>query len=118
MWLASPDSTALEAYTDWIYVDNLVHALLLAAEGSVAGDKNICGNAFHVSDGTLSTNTELFTRVAEEMGFERPGMSLSQATVLGIAYVFMFLSRISNFWIKPQASPMEMIKICKPNWFR
>lgn len=84
---------------DWVYVDNLVHAHLLAAAAVLqAAPNNIragtsrkylaaCGRAYFISDGAPINNFEFLAPICELVGISPPPFRLPTAFAYHLAHL-------------------------------
>ncbi|XP_061450442.1 short-chain dehydrogenase/reductase family 42E member 1 isoform X1 [Rhineura floridana] len=81
---------------DFVHVDNLVQAHILAAEalGSRKGHKS-AGQAYFISDGRPVNNFEFFRPLIEGLGYPFPTLCLP----LSLVYVFAFLTEAVHFMV-------------------
>lgn len=81
---------------DWVHVDNLVHAHLLAA-GAVLPASNTVraeikrptayGRAFFISDGSPINNFEFLAPICELVGISRPPLRLPTSFAYHLAHL-------------------------------
>ena len=82
---------------DWVHVDNLVHAHLLAAvalmpipdsEGwEVSERPAACGRAYFISDGSPINNFEFLAPICELVGIPQPPFRLPTAFAYRLAHL-------------------------------
>ena len=72
------------AKVDWVHVDNVVHAHLLAAKASAA---SVAAQAFFISDDAPINNWEFLSHVVTAMGFDEPVVRLPVHVALTLARV-------------------------------
>lgn len=78
---------ARENETDFVYVDNLVDAHVLAAGRLLASDPAVGGEAFFVTNGEPSNNFEFFRPLLEGLGYPFPRWRLPYAPVFFAAWL-------------------------------
>ncbi|EPS73546.1 hypothetical protein M569_01206, partial [Genlisea aurea] len=108
--------------SDWVYVDNLVLALLLASMGlldDIPGRPPAVasGQAYFISDGHPVNSFEFLEPLLKSLNYELPKMSLSVPHALVVANLFsLFYSLLypwlSRKWIpQPFILPAEVYKV-------
>ncbi|XP_015266032.1 PREDICTED: short-chain dehydrogenase/reductase family 42E member 1 [Gekko japonicus] len=79
---------------DFVHVDNLVQAHILAAEALGAPRGHVAaGQAYFISDGRPVNNFEFFRPLAEDLGYAFPTLRLP----LSLIYFFAFLTEMVHF---------------------
>lgn len=78
------------ALHDHVYVDNLVHAELLAEERLVEGSPG-CGKAYFVTDGHRTHLFEFVQPLVEALGYEMPRFNIPSAPLMAAARAWQFL---------------------------
>lgn len=79
---------------DWIYVDNLVHALILASRQTLTADKlgEVRGRAFFITDGRPINNSEFMNSLIRGLGYDAPRIAVPFAVIYRLAHLLEFLS--------------------------
>ncbi|XP_022133874.1 short-chain dehydrogenase/reductase family 42E member 1 [Momordica charantia] len=115
--------------TDWIYVDNLVLALILASMGlldDIPGKRRgpiAAGQPYYVSDGCPVNSFEFCKPLLNSLGYDLPKFSLAvpQALVLGkffAAFYTMLYPWLNSWWLPhPLMLPTEIYKVGVNNYF-
>jgi len=104
-----------KALSDSVYIDNLVHAHLLAA---IKLEKNspVAGQAYFVSDGEPFNYFSFVTQIIQGMGHKPPPFSIPYV----LAYVYSFAAE-GIYWLfnkpRPFLTIMEVKKIGYSNYF-
>ncbi|KAM6352938.1 short-chain dehydrogenase/reductase family 42E member 1 isoform 1-T1 [Alca torda] len=81
---------------EFVHVDNLVQAHMLASEALKANKKHIAaGQAYFISDGRPVNNFEFFRPLVEGLGYKFPTCRLP----LSLVYFFAFLTEIVHFLV-------------------
>lgn len=78
------------ALHDHIYVDNLVHAEILAAKHLVPGSP-VCGNAYFVTDNHPQHLFEFMRPVIEALGYRIPKLNIAYRPVLAFVRLWQWL---------------------------
>ncbi|KAL8194986.1 UNVERIFIED_CONTAM: hypothetical protein K2H54_043628 [Gekko kuhli] len=79
---------------DFVHVDNLVQAHVLAAEALGAPREHVAaGQAYFISDGQPVNNFEFFRPLVEDLGYTFPNLRLP----LSLIYFFAFLTEMVHF---------------------
>ncbi|KPP64741.1 putative short-chain dehydrogenase/reductase family 42E member 2, partial [Scleropages formosus] len=77
-----------EARMNWVHVDNLVMAHVLAAEGlTLSKDYVASGQAYFINDGESVNLFEWLTPLFERLGYSRPHMHLPVSLVYSAAFL-------------------------------
>ncbi len=102
------------ALVDWIFIDNLTHALLLAAavpfeSSAVAGSSSRCLTV-HVSDEDPREMNHLFCSFAAGLGYHPPSIYIPTALLARIAALMVFASRLCGGLFTPMLTPCEALK--------
>ncbi|KAI4317056.1 hypothetical protein L6164_024967 [Bauhinia variegata] len=115
--------------SDWVYVDNLVLALILASMGLLdcnpeKGKHHIAaGQAYFISDGSPVNSFEFLQPLLRNLDYELPKTSLAvdHALVIGKIFwgVYTILYRWLNSWWLPQPFilPAEVYKVGVTHYF-
>nr|XP_020669240.1 short-chain dehydrogenase/reductase family 42E member 1 [Pogona vitticeps]XP_020669242.1 short-chain dehydrogenase/reductase family 42E member 1 [Pogona vitticeps] len=81
---------------DFVHVDNLVQAHLLAAEAlGTSKEHKAAGQAYFISDGRPVNNFEFFRPLVEGLGYPFPTLRLP----LKLIYCFAFLTEVVHFMV-------------------
>ncbi|NWJ10129.1 D42E1 reductase, partial [Crypturellus undulatus] len=81
---------------EFVHVDNLVQAHILASEALKANKAHIAaGQAYFISDGRPVNNFEFFRPLVEGLGYKFPTLRLP----LSLVYFFAFLTEAAHFLI-------------------
>ncbi|XP_030313583.1 short-chain dehydrogenase/reductase family 42E member 1 isoform X1 [Calypte anna] len=81
---------------EFVHVDNLVQAHILASEALKANKQHIAaGHAYFISDGRPVNNFEFFRPLVEGLGYKFPTCRLP----LSLVYFFAFLTEIVHFLV-------------------
>ncbi|XP_020669240.3 short-chain dehydrogenase/reductase family 42E member 1 isoform X2 [Pogona vitticeps] len=81
---------------DFVHVDNLVQAHLLAAEAlGMSKEHKAAGQAYFISDGRPVNNFEFFRPLVEGLGYPFPTLRLP----LKLIYCFAFLTEVVHFMV-------------------
>ncbi|XP_069758321.1 short-chain dehydrogenase/reductase family 42E member 1 isoform X2 [Narcine bancroftii] len=85
---------AADCLVEFVHIDNLVSAQILASE-ALTGNKNYiaAGQAYFISDGKPINNFEFFKPLVEGLGYKYPTIRLP----LRLIYYFAFLTEIIHF---------------------
>ncbi|XP_053126411.1 short-chain dehydrogenase/reductase family 42E member 1 isoform X2 [Hemicordylus capensis] len=82
---------------DFVHVDNLVEAHILAAEALRATKEHKAGGqAYYISDGRPVNNFEFFRPLVESLGYTFPTLRLP----LSVVYFFAFLTEMVHFVVR------------------
>jgi nucleoside-diphosphate-sugar epimerase len=102
---------------DWIFIDNLTHALLLAAAvpfPSSAGNDSSSSSSkcltVHVSDEDPREMNHLFCSFAEGLGYRPPTLHIPTRLLYHIAAAMVTVSQLTGGWITPMLTPSEALK--------
>lgn len=117
-----------EVKTDWVYVDNLVQALLLASMGlieDIPGRKGApaAGQAYFISDGAPVNSFKFMQPLVEGLGYHFPHQRLSVKWATTIAWVFWALYGLMYPWLdkvwlpQPPILPAEVHKVGITHYF-
>lgn len=94
---------------DNIYIDNLVHAELLAAKRLVSGSP-VCGRAYFVGDGHPMPMFEFFRPMTEGLGYQMPKINIPDKPVMLAMRIWQYV----HFKLgapRPLFSPHELAKL-------
>jgi nucleoside-diphosphate-sugar epimerase len=100
---------------DWIFIDNLSHALLCAAAADFqtvpcsAGSSSKCVTV-HVSDEDPREMNHLFCAFAEALGYLPPSLYISTQLLSRIAALMVAASRLTRGLFTPMLTPCEAYK--------
>ncbi|KAL7978966.1 hypothetical protein Chor_001269 [Crotalus horridus] len=90
-WCVYGDPSSL---VEFVHVDNLVQAHILAAEALGATKNHIAaGQAYFISDGKPVNNFEFFRPLVEGLGYTYPSLRLP----LSLVYFFAFVTELVHF---------------------
>lgn len=117
-----------EVKTDWVYVDNLVQAQLLASMGlidDVPGRQGApaCGQAYFISDGAPVNSFRLMQPLIEGLGYQLPSRRLSVQSAMIFAWIFWGLYGLMYPWLdkvwlpQPPIFPAEVYKVGVTHYF-
>jgi sterol-4alpha-carboxylate 3-dehydrogenase (decarboxylating) len=103
---------------DWIFIDNLTHALLLAAavpfRSSTGNDSSSSSSSqcltVHVSDEDPREMNHLFCAFAEGLGYRPPTLHIPTRLLYHIAAFMVTVSRLTGGCITPMLTPSEALK--------
>lgn len=102
-----------KSLVDWIFVDNLTHALLLSAAVATASAHGGGGSAritVHVSDEDPREMNHLFCSFAEGLGYTPPSIRIPTAFLAQIATLMVTASRLCFGAFAPLLTPCEALK--------
>ncbi|CAH9093442.1 unnamed protein product [Cuscuta europaea] len=114
---------------DWVYVDNLVLALLLASIGlldDIPGKEGIpvaAGQAYFISDGSPINSFEFLRPLLKSLDYELPARSLPVPQALLLGNVFWGLYSFMHPWLnkrwlpQPFILPTEVYKVGVTHYF-
>lgn len=114
---------------DWLYVDNLVHALLLASMGlldDIPGREGIpiaAGQTYFISDGAPVNTFEFLRPLVTSLEYDFPKLSISVPTALVVAKIFWTIYFLFYPWLKkswfpsPLILPAEVYKVGITHYF-
>ncbi|XP_023536108.1 short-chain dehydrogenase/reductase family 42E member 1-like [Cucurbita pepo subsp. pepo] len=117
------------AKTDWIYVDNLVLALILACVGLLddiplkGGAPVAAGQPYYVSDGCPVNSYEFMKPLLNSLGYDLPNSYLPVPKALLLGKFFAVLYTILYPWLDrwwlphPLMLPPEIYKVGVSNYF-
>eukprot|EP00249_Psilotum_nudum_P009303 c21842_g1_i1 orf=186-1661(+) len=114
--------------TDWVYVDNLVHALLRASMGlidDIPGRKwaPAAGQTYFISDGTPRNSFAFFRPLIESLGYQFPALQINLKHATIIAWIFwgfygLFYPWLDKWWLpQPLILPAEVHKVGVTHYF-
>ncbi|KAG2254484.1 hypothetical protein Bca52824_084620 [Brassica carinata] len=102
---------------DWIYVDNIVLALMLATTGLLSEHSKVAGKVYFVSDGDPINFFEFLRPLLKNLDYELPKSSLSISLAVSLGNIcksmYIMLSPLLNQrWIpQPLILPPEVYKV-------
>ncbi|MGD8316302.1 MAG: NAD-dependent epimerase/dehydratase family protein [Myxococcales bacterium] len=94
---------------DHIYIDNLVHAELLAA-GQLVPQSPVCGRAYFVGDGKPLPMFEFFRPMAEALGYRMPTIDIPAKPLMRAMRVWQCL-HLELGVPRPLFTPHELAKL-------
>ncbi|KAK0576814.1 hypothetical protein LWI29_023709 [Acer saccharum] len=115
--------------SDWIYVDNLVHALILASMGLLddipgkSGRPIAAGQPYFVSDGCPVNSFEFIGNFLKGLDYELPKYRLALPHALFIGRIFSVFYSILYPWLnrwwlpQPLMLPTEVYKVGVTHYF-
>ncbi|KAG0465941.1 hypothetical protein HPP92_020105 [Vanilla planifolia] len=102
--------------TDWVYVDNLVLALILASMGlldDIPGRKGspiAAGQAYFISDGSpVNTYDFIIVPLLKSLAYDVPKISINVSHTLLLSRFFWLISMLIYPWLKHQWVPGPLI---------
>ncbi|XP_078444040.1 NAD(P)-binding Rossmann-fold superfamily protein [Wolffia australiana] len=115
--------------TDWIYVDNLILALVLASMGLLndlpgrKGQPIAAGKSYFVSDGAPINTFEFIRPLLRSLNYDLPKRTLSLQQATRLAYFFSFVYTVLRPWLEsrwlpqPFLLPAEVHKVGVTHYF-
>lgn len=115
--------------TDWIYVDNLVLALILASMGLLddipgkSGHPIAAGQPYFVSDGYPVNSFEFLGNLLKSLDYELPKLRLALPYALFIGRIFSVFYSLLHPWLNrwwlppPLILPTEVYKVGVTHYF-
>lgn len=114
--------------TDWVYVDNLVQAQLLASMGlinDIPGRKGApaSGQAYFISDGVPVNSFRFMQPLMEGLGYQLPRQRISVKSAMIVAWIFWGLYGLIYPWLdkawlpEPPILPTEVYKVGVTHYF-
>lgn len=116
--------------TDWVYVDNLVQALILASMGLIddstdkKGLPTVAGQAYFISDGSPVNSTDsIFGPLLKSLDYTVPKFTIEVRHALLISRIFRFVWMLFSPWFNhpwvpgPLLLPAEVYKIGVTHYF-
>lgn len=100
---------------DSVYIDNVVHAHLLAA-ANLAKNSPVAGQAYFISDGEPSNYFEFLKPIIQGLGYKYPRFSIPYAVAYAYAFAGEWLYSVFNT-PKPFLTMMEVKKLSVSNYF-
>lgn len=108
------------AISDFVHIENLVQAQILAAEGLKAGKNYIsAGQVYNIADGKPINNFEFFRTLIEGLGYPYPWIRLPMFWM----YIFVFLSNMFGIIMRtfvdfePMLNLPELYKVAVTHTF-
>lgn|SRR5690554_728988 len=92
------------------FIDNLVHAHILAAERAVTGNR-CCGRGYFISDNEPQNYFEFFRPLIEGLGHKFPTFSIPMGALMPILQAWQWLHYTVGF-PEPAMRPKELDKVC------
>jgi nucleoside-diphosphate-sugar epimerase len=86
-----------------VYIDDLVRAVLLAADSLVAG-----GEAYNVTDGTKTSLREFVTFTCDESGFPQPSRRVRPRIAWSLTYALEALAKVRRAKEAPRLNRARM----------
>lgn len=112
-----------DAKVDFVHVDNLVQAQILAAKClDPSGDTTASGQVYFISDGEEQAinNFEFFGKILEGLGYTMPSLRIPLAIVYSLAYVSEKLCLVMALFgvhFEPLLTRAETLKAGINHWF-
>eukprot|EP01102_Stenamoeba_stenopodia_P011439 TRINITY_DN3513_c0_g1_i4.p1 TRINITY_DN3513_c0_g1~~TRINITY_DN3513_c0_g1_i4.p1 ORF type:complete len:391 (+),score=64.90 TRINITY_DN3513_c0_g1_i4:45-1175(+) len=111
-----------KSLVEWVYIDNLVYAHLLAAEKLMKSGSTgvVGGKCYFISDWEPVNQWEFFRPMIEGLGYKYPTLQLPEKLLFTIARVceLVYHSPIGKiFPHEPFMTRMEVAKIACPHYF-
>ncbi|CAN6476676.1 unnamed protein product [Victoria cruziana] len=115
--------------TDWVYVDNLVHALILASMGLLddlpgkEGNPVASGQPYFISDGVPVNTFEFLRPLILSLGYDFPSHKIQVSHILILAHFFFAIYSIlypclQCSWLpQPMLLPAEVHKVGVTHYF-
>ncbi|KAK8937083.1 3beta-hydroxysteroid-dehydrogenase/decarboxylase isoform 1 [Platanthera zijinensis] len=116
--------------TDWVYMDNLVLALILASMGlldDIPGRKGLpvaAGQAYFISDGSpLNTFNSIINPLLKNLDYDVPRFTIDVKHALLLSRIFWFIWMFLSPWLNhpwvigPLLLPAEVYKIGVTHYF-
>ncbi|KAH7445209.1 hypothetical protein KP509_02G112700 [Ceratopteris richardii] len=111
-----------EVKTDWVYIDNLVQAQLLASMGlidDIPGRQGApaSGQVYFISDGAPVNTFKFMQPLIEGLGYQLPKHQLSVKSAMRLAWIFWGLYGLMYPWLnkgwlpQPPFLPAEVQKV-------
>ncbi|KAI5665017.1 hypothetical protein M9H77_24340 [Catharanthus roseus] len=120
---------AANVKTDWVYVDNLVLALLLASMGLLddipgrEGQPVAAGQPYFISDGSPINSFEFIRPLLKSLDYELPSRSVAVSHALVLGNFFTALYSVMYPWLnqkwlpQPFILPAEVYKVGVTHYF-
>lgn len=116
--------------TDWVYIDNLVLALILASMGLLddipdrKGTPVAAGQAYFICDGSPCNTFEFIIKpLFQSLGYSVPQVVLDTSVALAVSRIFLFISTLFYPWLdskwmpQPLILPAEVYKVGVTHYF-
>ncbi|RWR78303.1 short-chain dehydrogenase/reductase family 42E member 1 [Cinnamomum micranthum f. kanehirae] len=115
--------------TDWVYVDNLVLALILASMGLLddipgkEGRPIAAGQPYFISDGSPVDSFEFLRPLLQSLDYDLPKTAISVPTALLLARIFEVIYTLLYPWLnrswlpQPMILPAEVYKVGVTHYF-
>ncbi|KAK1288724.1 3beta-hydroxysteroid-dehydrogenase/decarboxylase isoform 2 [Acorus calamus] len=115
--------------TDWVYIDNLVLALLLASMGllddipGTEGKPVAAGQSYFISDGSPINTFEFLTPLLESLEYDTPKNTMEVHRALFLAHMISFFYLmlypfLNRWWLPPPfILPAEVYKVGVTHYF-
>jgi len=108
-----------DAKEEWVYVDNLVQAHILAAKKLVEGDLKVSGSPFFISDQDPINTFEFFRPILDLYGFDFPRINiplkLAFYAAIFVELIHRIVSPVLNF--QPFMTRAEVYKVGVEHYF-
>ncbi|KAG8059643.1 hypothetical protein GUJ93_ZPchr0002g23146 [Zizania palustris] len=115
--------------SDWVYVDNLVLALILASMGLLddiperKGTPVAAGQAYFICDGSPVNTFEFISPLFRSLDYTVPRVTLDTSVALSISSFFVFIYTLFYPWLdskwipQPLILPAEVYKVGVTHYF-
>jgi len=106
--------------TEWVYVDNLVHAHILAMKKLINEENSIiCGKAYPISDHKLIDTFWLTSYLLNELGYPYPKLSIPIPVAFYLAYTIEILHHLCKpiYNFTPLLTRSEILKVGVSHYF-
>lgn len=103
-----------KAAVDWVHVDNLVQAFLLAMSKYSSSSTQHAAPVYFISDGAPIDNFEFLRPLCETRGYTMPTVCIPVTLALGLAYCMetvYYLSRAFHYPVAPFMTRAEVYKV-------
>mmetsp|Transcript_15618 Transcript_15618/g.38871 ORF Transcript_15618/g.38871 Transcript_15618/m.38871 type:complete len:424 (-) Transcript_15618:176-1447(-) len=111
-----------DALVDWLHVDNLIQALVLAARGLSAEARCVAGGqAYFVSDGQPIPNFAFLRQIVEPIGYRWPAINLPYALVARVAVVLEAAAGVcaaAGIRFEPMLNRTEVAKCAVTHYYK
>jgi nucleoside-diphosphate-sugar epimerase len=107
-----------DATVDWLYIDNLTQAFVLAIDKLLSAKSTIavpCGRTYFISDGTPISQNEFFKPLCDARGIPHPSIFVSTTIML---YLGWFLEKCYHYLgVEPFLTRTEVYKVGVTHYF-